>query len=96
MTHDEIKKALKNNGLNFSALAGASGRTYQSLTQISERKSKSQPAAKIIAAGVGKPISEVFPDIPEYLEPDKEQGKAARVERAKEALRKANLDVAVA
>ena len=91
MTHNEIKKALKKNGLNFTALATASDRSYQSLTQTSLRQSKSQPAAKIIAAGVGKPINEVFPDVPEYLEPSKEQGKEARIERAKELLEQAGI-----
>lgn len=66
MTHEEIKKGLADNGLNFSALARASRRSYQLFSGVSSRKQTSLYAARIIAAALEKSVEEVFPDKPEY------------------------------
>lgn len=94
MTHDEIKKALKDKGISFSALAKASGKKYQTLTACSMRNAISKPAAQIICAGLGKPIREVFPDVPQYLEPSREQRSKDSVARAKELLSEAGIEAA--
>lgn len=96
MTHDEIKKALKDRGLSFTALANATGKKYQTLTAVSMRNATSKPAAKIISAGVGKPIEEVFPDIKQYSMPDKQQQAENSIDKAKEVLKDAGLGDLVA
>jgi len=97
MNHEEIKKALQNKGHSFTSLAKATGRTYQSLTVVSQRKARSVRAAMIIAAGLGLSVEDVFPDIPEYRnKPADEYDKEAAVNRAKEALVKAGLGELVA
>lgn len=91
MNHQQILEALKENGVSFSSLANATNRTYQSLTAVSKRDSKSKKAADIIAAGVGKPVSEVFPDIPEYAE---KKNDSDRLKRTKELLNEAGIEAA--
>ena len=91
MNHEEIKNALHDKGLTFAALAQASGKRYQTLTACSMRKATSQPAARIIAAGLGLDIQKVFPDVASYSRPSRQGG----LEKAKAALEKANIDVPV-
>ena len=71
MTHEEIKKALKERGFSFAALAKASNRTHTSLMVVSNRTAKGRPSALIIAAALGKTVTEVFPDIPQYAHASK-------------------------
>lgn len=94
MTHDEIKKALKDKDISFSALAKASGKRYQTLTACSMRNAISKPAAQIICAGIGKSLADVFPDVPQYLEPSREQRSKESVEKAREMLSKAGIEAA--
>ena len=92
MNHEQIKKALHEQGLSFAALAAATGRSYQSLTIVSQGKAKSRPSALIIASAIGKPVEEVFPNNPEYARPDKTNN----VAKAKEILIAAGLSNLVA
>lgn len=91
MEHQDILKALQENDLSFSSLAKAAKCSYQLLASVSKRRATSKRAAKIIAAGVGKDVSTVFPDKPEYAESDAVE---ARVERAKQLLEEAGIEAA--
>jgi len=94
MTHEEIKKALKDRGLSFSALAQASGRTYQSLSTCSQRKCISKPAATIVAAGLGMDVVDVFPDVEQYKNPARNESAASSLAKAKKVLEAADIRVA--
>ncbi|NPA72707.1 MAG: transcriptional regulator [Gammaproteobacteria bacterium] len=92
MTHEQIKKALQERGLSFAAIAKATGRTYMSLTIVSQRKAKGRPSALIIAGALSMPVSDVFPDVPQYAMPARE----SNVNRAKQILKDAGLSEYVA
>ncbi len=96
MNHDQIKKALHDKGLTFTALAKASGKKYQTLTACSMRKATSKPCALIIAAGLGMDVNEVFPDVEQYKSKSRKELTTGSLDKAKAALKKANLEVAVA
>ncbi len=96
MNHDEIKKALHDKGLTFTALAQASGKKYQTLTACSMRKAVSKPCALIIAAGLGMGVDDVFPDVEQYRKRSRLELTSGSLDKAKEALEKANINVAVA
>lgn len=96
MSHEEIKKDLKNKGISFSALAKASGRKYQTLTAVSNRSAVSKPCALVICAGLGKDISDVFPDVEQYNQPSRQEAAEESLKKARKALKKADIEIAVA
>lgn len=96
MNHNQIKKALHDKGLTFAALAQASGKKYQTLTACSMRKAVSKPCALIISAGLGMDVTEVFPDVEQYKSRSREELTTGSLDKAKEALKRAKLEVAVA
>lgn len=91
MNHTEIKKALSNVDLTFAALGEATGRNPQNFSAVSRRKIQSRPVALIIAAALEKPIVEVFPDVPQYVNPSKKAQKEQRVDKAKKLIKAAGL-----
>lgn len=68
MTHDQIKKALADKGYSLSAAANAMDRSYLQLYTTTTRKGKSRYVANALAILLDKPVSELFPDRPEYGE----------------------------
>lgn len=96
MNHNEIKKALRDAGLSFTSLAAATGRNPQNFSAVSKRDVKSRPTAMIIAAALEKPIEDVFPDIPQYAEPSREQKAKESVDKAKQLIKAAGLSELVA
>lgn len=68
MNHSQIKKALKNKGLNFTLIGEAlkppvSG---QAISKCAAGKLQSLRIAKAIAAALEKPLTEVFPTDESY------------------------------
>lgn len=96
MNHEEIKKALRDRGMTFAALAKATGKKYQTLTACSMRKATSKPCALIIAAGLGMDVTEVFPDVEQYKQEGRKELSEGGVDRAKAALKEAGLGELVA
>lgn len=96
MNHDEIKKALNDAGLSFSALAEATGRNPQNFSGVSRRKILSRPVALIISAALQKPIEKVFPDVPQYAAPTREQKSKEGIDKAKKLIKAAGLSELVA
>lgn len=84
MTHEEIKKGLREKNLSFSALAKASKKSPETFRGVSLGDITSAPVAKIIATALDKPIQEVFPDNPEYVEKTREEQIADRNRKAKQ------------
>lgn len=79
-TH-EIKEALKSKGLNYSIVADALGVSPQHVSRVASRRHLSYRVAKALAKSLGKDITEVFPDVPDYESPPvpKKKERAAKV-----------------
>ena len=72
----EIKQALHAKGFTFAMLAQELDCRANVLTAIAYRKNVSRRAADAIAKALGKPVTEVFNDVPSYKVTPLPKGKA--------------------
>ena len=93
MNYSAIRTALEGVGLNWTLAAEAIGCSPHHLMNVCARRAESQPAAKALAALIGKEVSDVFPDIPRYQE-DRKADRANRLAEAKARLAEAGVRVA--
>lgn len=94
MDYEAIHLALSNQGFSWKVAAEALGRNPSSLMNVAARRSCSRPTARGIAQLLGKRVSEVFPDIPRYAEPSREELHQAMVAKAQNKLKQAKLNYA--
>ena len=66
MTKDEILQALRSKGLTTLVVAEALDCTPQHVGMVIARKRESTRIAHGIATALGKPVTEVFPDVDKY------------------------------
>jgi len=63
---NQIKKALKDNGMSFRRIAQTLGVSTTSVSTTASRKTTSKRLAMVICLAINKPIENVFSDKPEY------------------------------
>jgi lambda repressor-like predicted transcriptional regulator len=63
MKTEEIKEALRNQGLTYSMVAEASDLTVPYISSIITRATTSMRVATIISKVIDKPVEEVFPEM---------------------------------
>jgi lambda repressor-like predicted transcriptional regulator len=68
MDSNEIKHALAKKGCSISILARALDLSVSAVSNTINRKGNSHRIAVAVAKVIGKPIEQVFPDIPTYSE----------------------------
>lgn len=66
MDASEIKASLSTRGYSLSLIADAMERSPSLISKVVCRKATSIDVAKAIAKVIGKPLEEVFPDVPGY------------------------------
>lgn len=94
MKYSEIYKALKNEGLSWTAVGEAIGCTPQHVMNVCSRRVESPKVAKSVSLLIGRDVSDVFSDIPRYQEKDKDEARALKVSDARARLVEAGLAVA--
>lgn len=94
MKYEHIHKALKDNGLSWTAVAKALDCSYQHVMNVCARRSESVRVAKAVSLLIEKDVSEVFPDVPSYQSDVKKQNQQT-VEKARQKLVQAGLVEAV-
>lgn len=68
LSGDDLLQSLHDVGLTFSDLAKLLRVTPQHVRGVAHRKTYSARIAKAIAVAIGKPLVDVFPDVPQYFE----------------------------
>ena len=87
MTHEEIKKALRQKGYTLAMIADALGCSATNVQQVSKRITYSMNVAKAIATVLDKPLLEIFDDVPSYRAPSfSYKHRQQRVEALKQRL----------
>ncbi|RUO31407.1 XRE family transcriptional regulator [Aliidiomarina sanyensis] len=71
MDKNQLKKELALRGYDFSMLAEALDRSPSLISKVASRQATSRFVADAFAKIIGKPVAEVFPDVPEYQKPAK-------------------------
>ena len=66
MSPDEIKCAIEEKGYNFAVIAEALDIHPNNISRVVSRSQTSKKVALRICQVIGKPISEVFGDVPSY------------------------------
>lgn len=82
MDYSEIYEALKAKDFNWPICADAIGCSSSHVMNVAARRGESKTVAKKLAAIIGKPVQEVFPDKPNYHE-DKTAKRDAKVSDVK-------------
>lgn len=90
MDYSEIHQAIKAKGFTWAMAAEAIGCTPNYLMTVCNGRRKSRRVALAVAFLLNKKVSDVFPDVPEYLENPKHD-RAERVARVRKKLEKAGL-----
>jgi lambda repressor-like predicted transcriptional regulator len=80
----EIKAEIHNKGFSCAMLARTLGTSPNAISGVINRHTTSTRIATAIAKVVGKPVTEVFPDVGTYDGSTKSMMKQQRVERAEE------------
>lgn len=96
MNHKQISAALTGAGYSWRAAADAMGRTATALIRVSKRELKSRYVARALCALIDRTPEEVFPDIPEYSDPDPKETRREAVKRGREKLRAAGFHIQAA
>ena len=86
MNSEQIKTALREKNCTLAIIADSLGVAANAVSQVIHRHSRSFNIANGIAIILEKPINEVFPDVPEYAEPNlsRTRNKAKRSARVTE------------
>ncbi len=66
MDRDQIRMELGKLGYDFSMLAEAIDKSPSLISKVASRQAKSRFVAEAMVKILGKPMQEVFPDVPEY------------------------------
>lgn len=82
MKAEAIKQALHAKGFTFSMIANELGMTPNMISGVCYRRTTSKNAANAIAKILGKPVTEVFPDIASYRKPGLPTGISLEAKRA--------------
>lgn len=88
-----IRDALKAEGFTWVVAAEALGCSASNLMAVARRDGKSQRAAQGIAALIKLDVKVVFPDIPEYSQPEPKIQRRSAVEAARKRLQAAGSGV---
>lgn len=86
MNYAAIHKALKDVGMTWVIAAEAIGCAPSNLMGVAGRRTQSRPVAKRLALLINRDISEIFPDVPAYSEPDPADQRRLAVEAARQRL----------
>lgn len=96
MSGDKIHQSLRSQNLTYSDLARLLGVTVQHISGVCHRKTYSARVAKAIAVAIGKPLVEVFPDVPQYFNKVRQidpKARAAGIEKVRKSLAQAGVSV---
>lgn len=69
MDAKRIRELLHAKGYNFTRIAKVVGMSDVYVAMVADRKRHSHLIAVAIATAIGRPINQVFPDVPQYHEP---------------------------
>lgn len=89
MDYSAIHKAIKDAGLTWATAAEAIGCAPSNLMGVAARRGNSRPVAKRLALLINRDITEIFPDVPAYSEPEPADQRRATVEAARKRLAEA-------
>ena len=79
MNPEKIKQAIEDKGFSLSLIAESLGIGSPTVSAIIHRNSTSLRTANAIAKVIGREVTEVFPDVPQYLRPPKMSKKARQL-----------------
>jgi len=85
MDDTQIRCALKARGINISMLASALAVSPSTVSQVIRRRTTSRRIARGVARAIGKPVTTVFPDRPDYA-----SDRGQRIERLRRRLHAAS------
>lgn len=90
MDKNQLKKELALLGYDFSMLAQALNRSPSLISKVAGRQAKSRVVAEAFAKLLNRPVTEIFPDVPEYSNdvPTSKASREARTEQMKRILAK--------
>lgn len=66
MNHEEIKAAIYEKGFTLVMIAECINKHPSHISAVIHRRNTSSVIAKAIAKVIGKPVEQVFPDVPAY------------------------------
>lgn len=83
MEAEDIKQALRAKGFTFAMLGEAINVNANVVSAVCYRRTTSSHVAQAVAKALGKPVTEVFPDVDTYQKPPLPRG-AERATKAAE------------
>lgn len=69
MDAKRIRELLKRKGYNFTLIANVVGMSPEYVALVASRKRQNHSIAIAIATALGRPVDQIFPDVPLYHEP---------------------------